>query len=361
MLKFYKLILPVCLVLCVVGCDLQRKDTAHPLFIKARKAEELEKYSEAVKLYQQFLKVRPDSAAAHKAMASIYDDRLDQPIWAIVHYQRYLECAPDAADAADMKKWLEAAKRKFYLKIKREYNDPEDVEALSMDKLQLGGKLEAQQKENKRLMTYVSGLKKHIGYLNDNMEKLKAGNVKFEVERDAALRSEQEMRKKLEAKDTELIKQQEAATRLRELNALFTEELGSKAEEIAKKFEHREDKETPEKTVASPEKTPTAEPVADKTEEKPSKPAEAPPADDKPKEVTASPPPEKPEKSTNNDGKRFYTVEKGDTLFEISRKMYGTVKYYKKLLQANSETIKSEKNLRPGQVLVIPPVSGMSD
>ncbi len=51
---------------------------------------------------------------------------------------------------------------------------------------------------------------------------------------------------------------------------------------------------------------------------------------------------------------RSYTIQKGDSLSNISRKFYGSSKYYKRIFEANRKIIPSEKALRPGQVLKIP-------
>jgi tetratricopeptide (TPR) repeat protein len=52
---------------------------------------------------------------------------------------------------------------------------------------------------------------------------------------------------------------------------------------------------------------------------------------------------------------QFYVVEPGDTFYGISKKFYGTTKYYKLLLEKNRELLKSPINLVPGDKLIIPP------
>ncbi|MFC1621122.1 LysM peptidoglycan-binding domain-containing protein [Candidatus Omnitrophota bacterium] len=53
-------------------------------------------------------------------------------------------------------------------------------------------------------------------------------------------------------------------------------------------------------------------------------------------------------------GERIYIVEKGDTLQKISDKAYGTTKKWKKIFEANKNTLKSPDKIKPGQELVIP-------
>ncbi|PIQ88790.1 MAG: hypothetical protein COV72_06520 [Candidatus Omnitrophica bacterium CG11_big_fil_rev_8_21_14_0_20_42_13] len=49
-----------------------------------------------------------------------------------------------------------------------------------------------------------------------------------------------------------------------------------------------------------------------------------------------------------------YTVEKNDTLQKISQKFYGTTKKWKKIYDANTDTLKSPDKVYPGQKLNIP-------
>ncbi|MDR1232918.1 MAG: LysM peptidoglycan-binding domain-containing protein [Puniceicoccales bacterium] len=50
----------------------------------------------------------------------------------------------------------------------------------------------------------------------------------------------------------------------------------------------------------------------------------------------------------------MHTVENGETLSSISDKYYGTPNDWQKIFEANSVTLKSPKNLRVGQQLIIP-------
>lgn len=52
---------------------------------------------------------------------------------------------------------------------------------------------------------------------------------------------------------------------------------------------------------------------------------------------------------------RQYAVVSGDTLEKISRKMYGSGRHANLILDANRDTVRSERSLRVGQVLQIPP------
>ncbi|CAK13208.1 peptidoglycan-binding protein LysM [Pseudomonas entomophila] len=51
---------------------------------------------------------------------------------------------------------------------------------------------------------------------------------------------------------------------------------------------------------------------------------------------------------------RFVTVEKGDTLSAISKKVYGDANQYNKIFEANKPMLKHPDKIYPGQVLRIP-------
>lgn len=52
---------------------------------------------------------------------------------------------------------------------------------------------------------------------------------------------------------------------------------------------------------------------------------------------------------------RFYEVVRGDTLSNISRKVYGHARGWEKIYQANRDQLPNQNSLRPGQLLRIPP------
>lgn len=62
---------------------------------------------------------------------------------------------------------------------------------------------------------------------------------------------------------------------------------------------------------------------------------------------------------STNDTNSTYVVRSGDTLTMISRKLYGTSKYHKKIFDANRDILKTESALNVGQKLKIPEIDGM--
>ena len=54
---------------------------------------------------------------------------------------------------------------------------------------------------------------------------------------------------------------------------------------------------------------------------------------------------------------RSYVVQKGDSLYAISRKFYGDSSHIDRIFQANRDSLPSKNSLKVGQTLRIPPVS----
>ncbi|MBO4647534.1 MAG: LysM peptidoglycan-binding domain-containing protein [Lentisphaeria bacterium] len=78
-------------------------------------------------------------------------------------------------------------------------------------------------------------------------------------------------------------------------------------------------------------------------------PAPAPSANAGGKTPAAAPAP------AGNEAAQTYTVQPGDNLSKISRKFYGTTRYYQLIADANKAKLGPRLQLRPGQVLTIPP------
>lgn len=52
---------------------------------------------------------------------------------------------------------------------------------------------------------------------------------------------------------------------------------------------------------------------------------------------------------------KYYTIEKGDTLWKVAQEAYGSGNDYQKLFEANKEVIKDPDKIYPGQKIRIPP------
>lgn len=60
-------------------------------------------------------------------------------------------------------------------------------------------------------------------------------------------------------------------------------------------------------------------------------------------------------------GRRTYTVERGDSLSAISKRIYGKSKYWKEIFEANRDTIENPDLIYPGQNLNLPDIDTDDD
>jgi nucleoid-associated protein YgaU len=112
---------------------------------------------------------------------------------------------------------------------------------------------------------------------------------------------------------------------------------------------------SPEPNVPAPKlapaETPPAEPAGGTVEPNVEKPVVANDQGDQQKGSFDSTVHEQTEKIETQ---RFYIVRKGDTLSKISLTYYGSSGKWRKIFDANKETIKNPDRLSPGQKLIIP-------
>jgi nucleoid-associated protein YgaU len=338
--KFYLLMLVAAILLC--GCDMRHDAKRHPLFVKAEKLERNEDYPEAVEYYKRFLNVYPESPAVHKALAAIYDDRLLQYLPAIYHYDRYLEYAPNASDHADMQKWRDAVQRKYYLKARREYNDPNDVQLLKRKNDSLTLNVKKSVTRQRQLIDYIRKVKIDIAAVRTASEKLKTQAIDLEIKLENSERN-------LNILKTQLTKVNHELDEARIVNLKLIETAAEQVENEDKN--DAEDNE--DKTATADENIMDGAPDAKEPSENEVTDTEIPAEQITP--VKLKPPPAATVKTTiTTTTEQSYTVKSGDTLSRISRKFYGSSKYYRHIMNANKTLLKTAKDLRPGQQLIIP-------
>ena len=364
-------------LLAVCGCGLKNSDeSSHPLFIRAGKARNANEMELAVKYYKRYLSINPKSSKTHLLVASIYDESLDKPLLAIYHYQRFLELVPRSSESENVKKWLEAAQRKYYNRTRLKYNDPEDVSVLQNTLFTTERELKKYKQEVKKLKLLQSRLALYARKLRDSEQKQEKELNKLKSDHGKTLKEMQKLKKELEdirnkqnkAVGTNENKDEEQAKSEEKVK----EEDGKKEVEKTEKTEDKvteitEIKDKPEaKTVAG--KTDSATGKSDSTQKPLVPEAESTPAAAKAKaekkdmEAPAfmltrdSVKNELEQKVKKTAVSQIYTVRKGDSLSAISRHFYGSSKYYKLIFDANRDVLSSETSLLPGQVLKIPPL-----
>lgn len=110
-------------LLLLPSCDGQVNERNHPLFVKAQNLRNQNNYADAVKYYEEYLLINPKSARTHSELATLYDDHMDDPLMAVYHYRQYLKYEPENPEVETVSKWLKAAERKYYLKLKESYQN----------------------------------------------------------------------------------------------------------------------------------------------------------------------------------------------------------------------------------------------
>ena len=320
--RFYLIIFTAMLLLS--GCDMQRKEQHHPLFIKANKFKQAGDYQLAVEYYKRLLNIYPESPATHKALATIYDDQLMQYLAALYHYDRYLEYAPKASDHNDMQKWRNAVQRKYYLKARRVYNDPNDVQLLKRQNNTLNLSLKKIAVRQRQLVNYIRKVKIEIATIRKNVGQLKTQNIDLEIKYERSVGE-------LKNAHNQLAKTNSEISKLRVLNLKL---IDTKTDETDSEEETEE-----KKTAVLESKTPAADEIMS-DQEKAVK-----------TELQSAP---KVETTIAETGQQLYMVKSGDTLSSISRKFYGSSNHYRHIMNANKRLLKSAKELRPGQQLIIP-------
>lgn len=60
-------------------------------------------------------------------------------------------------------------------------------------------------------------------------------------------------------------------------------------------------------------------------------------------------------------GQQTYTIEKGDTLSQISKRFYGKAKYWNAIFEANRDQLKDPDRIFPGQTIKLPAIDTDGD
>lgn len=279
--------------------DYVGKEKTHPLFIKAGTAKNAGNYQEAAKYLEEFLTICPKSAETHFRLASLYGDNLDEPLKAVYHYRKYLELAPnDTTNADDINGFTELAKKRLYEKLKEEYKDNSANIALNEDL----------EKTKERLNKYVEYSKA----LETQNQQMKQRLREIAAQRSAPVRTPQ-------ATTETPVRTTAPAV------AAGTAGTASSVSQIASA-----NGVTPTATATSQGTGTTAAASSAST-------------------------------GAAADAKLgSYTVKAGDTLIGISRKIYGSPRYYKLIADANKGVIPASMQVRAGQVIKIPQLPSKS-
>lgn len=137
---------------CFTGCnrDYVGKENSHPLFAKAVSYKTSQNYLKAAESYEGFLAQCPKSAKAHRELAELYADYLNEYVKAIYHYEKYMDYAAlSNADRQDNRRIVDSLKQKFYEKYQR---DSGQVPMSQDEKESLQNQLSGQKQFNAKLL-----------------------------------------------------------------------------------------------------------------------------------------------------------------------------------------------------------------
>lgn len=95
------------------GCDRLFSQKGDEALGMAQEKEKEGDYQAAIQWYEASLDGTPRTAESDYSMALIYDDKLNNPIAALDHYQRYLELTPSGPHAADARSFADQDKFKL--------------------------------------------------------------------------------------------------------------------------------------------------------------------------------------------------------------------------------------------------------
>lgn len=276
--KFVTLSVAAVCALGFVSCkDYVGKEASHPLYMKSMTAKANKSYAEAAAALEDFLVVCPQSPKAHRDLAEIYMDNLQDYESAVAHFRRYA-----ALSKATMTAEEEKALRDYVQLCRRK-----EFESYRM---QNGIKLASE-----------------IPISVEKANALKAENDGYRT----LLQQFSENEKKLIAQKNELQKRLDEA-------------------------------------VAAANKAASAKTAAAST----AKPATA--VSEKP--AAASGKTETAASGGEAKNQRTYTVQKGDGLQLIAKKVYGSARHWKLIEEANKDALGANLNIKVGQVLVIPAI-----
>ena len=269
------MVLPACLLLLFLtvsvpffcGCS-EMPERRHPLYVKAIRYKDQKNFTEAAKLFEQYLLINPKSFLAHQELASIYFDNLDLPFKAIYHYQQCLKYLPQGVKADPYRAWLKESENRYFEKLRNQYDDPirDKYDNISQQLYQV-------QEENRKLRAGLIYLARKNKRLSRQIKKMQVTAT---------------------------------ADKLKPVSAI---------KNIVSGNDSNIKPESPDSLTIMTGKNG--------------------------KSVKAAPP-------------EFYIVKKGDTLTKISRKVYGSSKYYNYIYEANRNSLTSSSKLNIGRRLIIP-------
>jgi LysM repeat protein len=156
-------------VILLLLCSCGQKDDNHPLFHKASRELHSGNAKDAEVLFVKYLKINPDSIAAHRDLATIYNDHLNSPDKAIYHYRKFLELAsPGNNDYEAVQAWITSSEQKYFKQLQERFGETHDVSSIVPSKTdeKLAEKDQLIERYREHLRIYIKKNQQLTDYLN---------------------------------------------------------------------------------------------------------------------------------------------------------------------------------------------------
>ena len=298
-------------VIGMVGCGrvghLDERERNNRIVAKAYEMANQGDYDSAVALFTKALETYPRLSRPHLDLALLLHDRRHDYVRAIYHYNRYLELRPGTEKTSMIKDRIRQAERAFGALYTVDGAAPGNlVQSLETENSDL-------KKRNAALEERITALEQELGAVREEeRQRYKAAVVGGA----AAVSPPPPVVPKPEIKPPAVSPTPTVAIKAPPKPKAEPQEAPAVA------------------TTVSPARTPST-PVA-----QPRKPAATP---KRLKPATAKEP-----------VVRTYTVRRGDSLSKIAYKVYGDATLWRKIQDANGESLGDSVNVKVGQVLVVP-------
>ena len=305
------------------------KEKEHPFFVKAGACKASGNYKEAAEYYEEFLNVCPRSPITHYELAALYGDNLDDPFKAIYHYQRYLELAKNSPDAENVSKFIEISKRKAFDSLSKQFESAETAKAY------------AEAAKVKKLLdqyvAYGAKLREQNTLLRNQNSEMRSRIEEFSRDSSEFRKTVQNLKKQMEQPDPVEPGRTPGSDPLpppggQKPDPADSADSWENAKIAASSSSSTAAGDGKTKPVAQPEKTASAAAAGSVAT------------------VAGA--------VTIPSAQKTHKVVKGDTLYNLAKKYYGSSRYYRLIWDANKAQLGEKGLLRIGQELVLPPLPG---
>ena len=299
----------------------------HPLLRKAAQSKRMGEYRNAEVCYKRYLAKNPGAAQIHLELAELYDEQLEEYLLAVYHYKEYLRLTPDkdSRSAKNVRGFIERSERRYVNKSK------------SVKKVMLTDEAEIERMTaayKKRLAEDEKKLALELAELKKEAEKTEENTVSENVKADSAVVAEQTSENNVADSAVENKIEIETSETQSADSAVANDTVEVKKDEVAK-VEVK--KQTPSAAEEKKTEKKSAEVISDFSKLPEMKDV---------KTVASAVPIKKEIKE--------YKIQRGDTFTHLSRKFYGSIRYYRQLMEYNK--ISNPNSLRVGKIIKVPPL-----